>query len=89
MRIKELKILRDDLVKIINRYESKGVVMPSCINDLKEFFDLIEMPNFKDIIGDDSDTPCWKYVLDGGFDNIPDLKDAFEEFTAEIKGFRG
>jgi len=89
MRVEELKILRDDLVEKIDRYESKGVVMPSCINDLRKFFDLIEMPNFKDIIGDDPDTPCWKYVLDGGFDNMPDLKYAFEEFTAEIKGFRG
>lgn len=88
MRLEELKILRDDLVGIIDRYESKGVVMPSCIDDLKKFFNLIEMPNFKDKIGDDPDTPCWKYVLDGGFDNMPDLKDAFEEFTAEIKGFR-
>lgn len=89
MRIEELKILRDDLVEIIDRYESQGMVMPSCIDDLKNFFNLIEKPNFKDIIGDDPDTPCWKYVLDGGFDNMLDLKDAFEEFTSEIKGFRG
>lgn len=88
MRIEELKSLRDDLVKTINEHESKGVVMPSCINDLKSFFGLIENPNFKDMVGDDPDTPCWKYVLDGGFDNIPDLKNAFEEFTAELKGFR-
>lgn len=89
MRIEELKILKKDLVEIIDRYESKGVVLPSCINDLKNLFDLIEMPNFKELVGEDPDTPCWKYVLDGGFDDIPDLKDAFEEFTAEIKGFRG
>lgn len=88
MRIEELKILRDNLVEIIDRYESKGMVMPSCINDLKIFLDMIDMPNFEQLIGDDPDTPCWKYVLDGGFDSVPDLEDAYEEFISEIKGFR-
>lgn len=88
MRMDELKALRDDLVQVVKKNESSGRVMPSCVDDLKVFLTLVDMPDFENIIGDDPDVPCWKYVLDGGFDNFPGLRAAFEEFSAEIKGFR-
>lgn len=88
MRIDELKHLRNSLLDIIQKNESKGVAMPSCITDLRDFLQLLDVPDFEDIVGDDPDVPCWKFVLDGGFDHLPGVREAFEEFEAEIKGFR-
>lgn len=88
MRIEELKKLRGDLIEVINENESEGRVMPSCVDDLKMFLTLLDLPEFENLVGDDPEVPCWKYVSDGGFDNFPGLRAAFEEFSAEIKGFR-
>jgi hypothetical protein len=88
MRINEVKILRDRLITVVGTCESRGAILPSCVGDLKTFLSLVDHVDFEKVVGLDPDTPCWKYVLDGGFDPYPDLKDAYEEFVAEIKGFR-
>jgi len=72
MRISEIQILRRNLSEAIHRYERTQIVLPSCVADLNDFLRILEEPDLLKTIGEDPDTPCWKHVLDGGFDEFPE-----------------